>query len=188
MVTRRNYVMAMGAVLAGTTVSYATESNNAKSNVTTAGSFSNGQFVKVTPLSGSFSVQRGQAQVIKGVELYQLTFGKPTWSDEAVIDLFLMNGYDLGKVLSNPNSYIEVAVWYPDSSGSYQLKNGKQVARDNSAVDRLTTSNGAVKLKPTVTNEQTLYLLSRIVVPGGAPPGQQGKQRLQFTINVRREK
>ncbi|MEX2355562.1 MAG: hypothetical protein WD535_00875 [Thermaerobacterales bacterium] len=145
-----------------------------------------GKLATVTSLGANFTVERGQAQVIDGVELFQVDLASERFSDLVRIELLLLNPYDMAGVLSNPNSYIEVAVWHADASGEHTLNDGvTTVVKDEASVQLITRDNAAAVLIPTVAAKTRLYILARITVPGGAPPGSQDLAELNFHANVR---
>jgi hypothetical protein len=148
-----------------------------------------GELAVVTPMAGSFTVQRGAAQVIAGVELFKIEIGAPRFSNLLKINVLLLNPQDMGGVLGNPKAHIDVAVWYEDENSTHTLSDGTtKVSKDEGAAAKMTRVRGEALLQPAVANQDTLYILASIIVPGGnAPPGQQGElTELGFWCDVRR--
>jgi len=156
-----------------------------------------GQLVQsVTPIGETFSIQQGKkAQQIAGVELYEIVLTKQDDVDEVEIYLAFQNAYDMGKVFNNPHSFLDVGVWYPVHPGgdpeSFELpRTGQMLYRDEGDEDHKASAmmcqeRGTIILEPSKTVTSTVHILASIVVPGGAPPGQQA-QLLKFFIEVRK--
>jgi uncharacterized membrane protein len=139
-------------------------------------------------LNGSFTLNQGRAQKIEGIELFEVNLGSPRFSDQIRINLLLTNPDAMRSVLNNPNSYIEVAVWYEDSNGTHTLSGTTtKVKKDESASAIIHDMNANVLLLPSIPNQEKLYILASIMVPGGSPPGQQPPEgsQLDFFIDVR---
>jgi len=133
-----------------------------------------------TAIGETFSIIQGKAQKIAGIELYEIVLAEVDVCADVRIHLTLLNPYDMGKALNNPHSFIDVGVWYPvkptDAQESVELDhNGQTVWRDDGAKASAMMSQvfGNVVLHPSKTVTSTLYILASIMVPGGAPPGQQ---------------
>jgi hypothetical protein len=142
----------------------------------------------ITKMNGNFTVEQGKAQVISGVELFKIDLGAPRFSNQLRINVLLTNPDEMSAVLTNPNSFIEVAVWYEDPAGEHTLNDKvTKVKKDVNASANINRMNGDVLLRPSVVNKGTLYILANITVPGGAPPGQQPPpgSELKFHIDVR---
>jgi hypothetical protein len=139
-------------------------------------------------LNGNFTLNQGRAQKIEGIELFEVNLGSPRFSDQVRINLLLTNPDAMRSVLNNPNSYIKVAVWYEDPSGTHTLSGTTtKVKKDEAASAIIHDMNANVLLLPSIPNQAKLYILASITVPGGAPPGQQppAGSQLDFFIDVR---
>jgi hypothetical protein len=152
-----------------------------------ASTLASGDPFEVEPLSGTVTTLTGKAQLIQGVELFKINLGDARYSDLIRAHIALMNPEQIGKVLNNPNSFIEVAVWYEDDTSSTYLSDGTtKVTRDENAITYMSQVSGDVVVQPTTANKGTLYILASINVLGGYPPGQQTElQGLQFYCDVR---
>jgi len=144
----------------------------------------------LTAIGETFSITQGKAQKISGVELYKIELASAQFSNLVRINLTLLNPQDIGKVLSNPNSFIEVGVYYPGTGdGQVTLDyDGTTVIPDSTDKARAVMSRviGDVLLFPSVTGQDTLYILASINTPAGPPPGQQEQlTALDFYIDVR---
>jgi hypothetical protein len=168
-------------------IAWASASETKIVNISPASStLASGEPFEVEALSGTTTTLTGKAQVINGVELFKLNLGEARYSDILRVHMFLMNPQQIGKVLNNPNSFIEVAVWYEDGTSSISLSDGTKVTRDESAIAYMSQASGDIVLRPTIANKGTLYILASINVLGGYPPGQQTElQDLQFYCDVR---
>ncbi|HUC92730.1 MAG TPA: hypothetical protein VMS09_11955 [Paenibacillus sp.] len=187
--TKRKYIFAavVATFLTINLMIWAATTISLQIDVTPGSTLPDGKMAAVTPLSGSFTVKKGKAQVVNGVELFRLDLGSPTFSDQAAIHLSLLNPTDIGKALNNKNAFIDVAVWYEDSSSAYTLSDGvTKVSKDVNATGRMSEQWGNVILQPTVPGQTRLYILASITVPGGQPPGQQQQlTSLRFYVDVR---
>ena len=151
----------------------------------------------VTPIIGeTFSIMQGAAQKIEGIELYEIVLTEQDDCDDVEIYLTLLNGYDIDKVLSNPHAFIDVGIWYPvkpeGAQDSVDLdRTGQELWRDEGGEGRnvsavISEAKGTAVLEPSKTVTSTLHILASIVVPGGAPPGQEDQQQLEFWIEVKK--
>lgn len=140
-----------------------------------------GGVADVTPISDTFTIFQGNAQKISGVELYKVDLGSSTYRDRVKLSIYLLDPENMGAVLSNPHSFIEIQVAYEVNSGEdYTLDTGEKVkvATLRESVDtHLSRQNGEMLLLPTMGGDSvdtdTYYILGSITVPGGIPPGQQ---------------
>jgi len=142
----------------------------------------------LTAIGETFSITRGKAQKISGVELYKIELGDARFSNLIRINLALLNAEDIGRVLNNPNSFIEVGVYYPGTGdGEVTLDyDGTTAVPDNAARAIMSRVIGDILLLPSVTGQDTLYILASISTPAGPPPGQQEQlTALDFYIDVR---
>lgn len=153
-----------------------------------------GGVADVTPVSDTFTIIQGNSQRIRGVELCKIDLGSSTLRDEIKLSVYLLDPENMGAVLSNPHSFIEMQVAYEVSSGEdFTLDSGAKVkvATLRESVDtHLSRQNGEILLLPTMGGDSidtdTYYLLGSITVPGGIPPGQQTKiNNLQIVCEVR---
>jgi hypothetical protein len=185
----RKYFLFLFIVIAFTynMISWASMSMTKTVNITPADStLASGEPFEVEALSGTTTTLTGKAQVINGVELFKINLGDARYSDILRAHIALMNPQQIGKVLNNPNSFIEVAVWFEDETSSTSLSDGTKVTRDENAIAYMSQASGDVLLQPTIANKGTLYILASINVLGGYPPGQQTElQDLQFYCDVR---
>ena len=189
--TRRRLIFfaALIAVFSGSIVAWTQTNSTFALNITPYGFDPDnpdaivGQLAEITPIDEEFHlIKNKKAWKIGGIELYEIELVDTDVCDEVRIRLTLLNPYDMGQVFNNPNSFIDLGVWYPvEPTGAEESvvldHNGQTVWRDDSAkASRIMTSKlGAVVLYPSKTVTSTLYILASIMVPGGAPPGQQGQ-------------
>ncbi|MDP2735903.1 MAG: hypothetical protein Q8P12_06895, partial [bacterium] len=109
--------------------------------------------------------------------------GSTTIRDQIKWHVSLLNPQDMGQVLNNPNSWIQIEVVYRVSSGEdYTLSTGELVkvaTLKESVNNHMTRQNGDMLLQPEMGGDSidndTYWLLASIMVPGGAPPGQQSQ-------------
>ncbi|GGG21575.1 hypothetical protein [Paenibacillus abyssi] len=168
--------------------------------IVTESSLPDGALATVTPVGAEFTLNWGRSQRVEGVNLFQIDLASAAYSDQVFINLLLVDPLEIGNVLRNRNSFIEVAVWYEDSQGSHELENGVKVSKDEATTAMMSEVSGDVILRPTVTGVERLYVLASITVPGGGwggfpggwggggniPPGQQDQlQTLRFHCIVR---
>jgi hypothetical protein len=190
MTRRRFFIIALLLVtLAGSVVTWAQSSSSLSFSISAAGT--DGQVVTgITSIGETFSITQGKAQKVSGVELYKIELGSAQFSNLIRINLALLNPQDIGKVLNNPNSFIEVSVYYPGTGdGQVTLDyDGTTAIPDNGDMASAMMSRviGDVLLFPSVTGQSTLYILASINTPAGPPPGQQEQLTdLEFYIDVR---
>jgi len=131
------------------------------------------------------------ADKISGVELYKVELGNAQFSNLIRMNVLLTNSYDVGKVLNNPNSFIQIQIYYP-GTGANQVTldyDGSTAIPDTNwrASGILSKQSGEISLSPSVTGQTTFYILASIMVPGGPPPGQQSSlaTSLSFYLDVR---
>ena len=181
---RLMFFAALVAVLAGSIVAWTQTSGSFQLTITPynpGGKAGNeGKLVTgFTAIGETFSIIQGKAQKVSGIELYEIELAEAAVCDDVRIHLTLLNPYDMGKALNNPHSFIDVGIWYPVDTGSEPSvvldHNGQTVWRDDGAKASAMMSQavGNVLLQPSETVTSTLYILASIMVPGGAPPGQQ---------------
>lgn len=158
-------------------------------SITKESSLASGEIADLTVLSGTFTTSQGAAQITSGIELYQIDLGAARFSDLVRIHFLLLDPWDTGKALNNPNAWIDVAVYYPDATGVITLSDGTtKVSLDTGefASARVTRQTGEVILRPSISNKSRLYILASITTPGGIPPGQQEQiTSLKFFAQVR---
>ncbi len=176
------------ATLLVCTVSWATTTLSMSIAVTPASILAGGVLAVPESMDGTFTVARGAAQVIDGIELFHIQVGDARFSDSLRIHLAVINPAELSDVLSNPNAHINVSLWHEDPEGEHALQDNTPVSPDPSALatarlSRLTTT---ALLQPSITGQQHLYVLAELVVPGGGPPGQQAElKELHFWCEIR---
>lgn len=178
MTSKRSLLLvALLVVLASSVVAWAQSVRSVDLGITAGGA--QGKIATITRIGETFSVSRGAAQVINGVELYRIGLGNAQFSNQVRIEIVFINPHEIGQVLQNPNSFIQVGVYY-EGTGAGQVTldyDGKTVIPDGGsrASAILSRVTGDVFLYPTVANRGTLYVLSSITVPANAPPGQQAQ-------------
>lgn len=177
-------------LLLGSITAWAATSATLNPTITAGGD--NGDLVtSITPVGEAFSIAVGNANKISGVELYKVELGNAQFSNLVRMNILLTNAYDAGRVLSNPNSFIQIQIYYPGTGANQVTLNydGSTAIPDTSlnAVGMLNKQSGSISLSPSVTGQTTFYILASIIVPGGAPPGQQAPQltSLSFHLDVR---
>ena len=202
--TRRRLIFfaALMAVFAGSIVAWTTGETSFKLNINPYNYDPDnpdnpvGRLVlSVTPIGETFSIVQGKAQKIAGIELYEIVLAAQEDCDDVEIYLAFQNAYDMGKVFNNPHSFLDVGVWYPvdpggDPESCTLTRTGQTLWKDEGDEDRkasamMSEAQGTVVLKPSKTVTSTIHILASIIVPGGAPPGQQG-QLLKFWIQVKK--
>ena len=136
-------------------------------------------------LSGTSTVSVGKSQQITGVGLYNISNIILTYQNSLRISIYLTDPQDMGSVLHNPNSYINVSLYYPASNGAVTY-NGHTYSY--TGVSGIITRTNTVVILSTVgvTSSSSYLVLASITVPGGNPSGQQSTiGSLQFYINIR---
>lgn len=173
----------------GSTVAWTQTSAVVSTSIVAGGT--GGQAVSgITAIAETFTITRGNAQKISGVELYKIELGDAQFSNLIRIHIALLNPQDIGKVLNNPNSFIEMQVYYP-GTGAREVTlgyDGSKALPDTGsrAYGIMTKMNGDIILYPSITGQDTLYILANITTPGGPPPGQQDELNdLEFYADVR---
>ncbi|MDO8567577.1 MAG: hypothetical protein Q7R57_02545, partial [Dehalococcoidales bacterium] len=92
------------ATLVSTAAVWTATSAGLSLSITPGGS--NGSVVtSLTSIGSTFSIDKGSAQKISGVELYKIQLGSAQFSNLIRINLALLNPDDMGRVLNNPNSF-----------------------------------------------------------------------------------
>ncbi|MDG7040395.1 MAG: hypothetical protein JRN66_03905 [Nitrososphaerota archaeon] len=139
----------------------------------------------LTTLSGTFTVSVGKSQQITGVGLYNISNIISTYQNSLRISIYLTDPQDMGSVLHNPNSYINVSLYYPASNGAVTYNGSTYSYTGVSGI--ITRTNTVVILSTVgVTSSSSYLVLASITVPGGNPSGQQNTiGSLQFYINIR---
>ena len=190
---KRVAILLLVVALVAATSSWAATTGTRGTSISVGSTLASGEVADVTSLSDSFTVRHGAAQVVSGVELYQIDLGGPEFSDQVAIEVLLLNPLDIGGVLNNPNAYIDVAVWYEDEiSGTHTLSasitpvSTRQVSKDTTAEAYMSKVGGDVLLQPSIAGVTRYYILASITTPGGVPPGQQQQlTQLKFFCKVR---
>lgn len=139
----------------------------------------------LTALSGTFTVAVGKSQQINGVGLYNISNIITTYQNSLRISIYLTDPQDMGSVLHNPDSYINVSLYYPNSNGAVTYNGNKY---SYTGVGGIITRTNTVLVLSTagVTPSSSYLILASITVPGGNPSGQQSTiGSLQFYINIR---
>jgi hypothetical protein len=175
--------------LAGSAIAWTQTSGTVSTTITAGGS--NGDIISsITAIGETFTITKGKAQKISGIELYKITLTDAQFCNLIRINIALLNPQDIGKVLNNPNSFIQVQVYYP-GTGADEVTldyDGSKAIPDTGygASAIMSRAVGDVLLSPTITGQTTLYILASINTPGGPPPGQQAQLTdLKFYIDVR---
>ncbi|MDG7047307.1 MAG: hypothetical protein JRN53_06990 [Nitrososphaerota archaeon] len=139
----------------------------------------------LTTLSGTFTVSVGKSQQITGVGLYNISNIISTYQNSLRISIYLVDPQDMGSVLHNPNSYINVSLYYPASNGAVTY-NGHTYSYTGVSGIITRTNTGLILSTVGVTSSSSYLVLASITVPGGNPSGQQSTiGSLQFYINIR---
>jgi hypothetical protein len=163
-------------------------------NVSKGSNLDAGTVAEIAPLPVSFTIVQGVAQKVTRIPIYRIKLGNPQLIPN--IRISVLNLADVGRVLNNPNAFVDVELWYPDkdaSSNYLEIDDAKtpdnpqgKVIQDTGTEARLSRVSGDAALVPTVYNKQTLYVVVSITVPGGIPPGQQEQlSELKFFCDVR---
>lgn len=177
--------------LAGSAVTWTQTSAVISTNIQAGGSSGSGQIVtQVVPIGETFSITRGKAQKISGVELYKIELGDAQFSNLIRIHIALINPLDIGKVLNSSNSFIEMKIYYPGTGAEEITLNYDSSKALPDTGDRaygiMTRESGDITLFPSVIGQDTLYILASITTPGGPPPGQQEElTELKFYVDIR---
>lgn len=167
---------------------YATSGTTLLLGSSTPGTAS-GRAYDLREIGSKFTISRGVAQVTGGQALYMIDNIFPNSHDSLRVYVFLTNPEELGKVLNNPNSFIDVGLWYEDSDGSSKITvdNNEVTVEDTGVSAKLSRVHAEALLKLSDVREvrDNYYIVAQITVPGGIPPGQQEKQDLNFNIALR---
>lgn len=150
-------------------------------SILSGSSTNDGKAADISYPGDAFVIIEGKAQKIRGIRVCNVDMGNASFRDRIEIRAMLLDPQDMGQVLNNPNSWIEIVVAYEVSSGEdFILSNGKKVkvATLRESVDNhMTRNNGDIQFMPqmggTSIDLDTYYILGSIMVLGGAPPGQQ---------------
>ena len=177
-------------LLAGSVISWAASSASQDITISSGSSASGGGVADVTPLSDSFFVTQGKTEKISGLEMFRIDIGNASYNDDIRVSFTLLNPEDVGKVLSNPHSFIDVQVCYEvDFDEDYILNDGSTKVK-KSVNSIVTMERGHILLMPTMggtsIDEDTYWILGSITTPGGVPPGQQEQLgEMNFYCDVR---
>lgn len=150
---------------------------------------SNGRSTEVTDTSTAVSITKGNTQKVSGHQIFRVEVGEPSISDRVTGEIIWLNSDQASQVLSNPNSYIDIGFFHDsgaDPSGGCpadQFKTKNQLGTDICVTSSAANSSFSSQLlTPMLANglissetadQQYLYVLATINVPGGGPPGQQ---------------
>lgn len=175
---KRMLVIGLALVsLLGAVLSWAATNDTQGLPIASGSSLPGGAVANPTSLSNTFTITQGRAEKISGVELYKIDLGNASFYNRVSIFIYLLNPEDIGKVLNNPNAFINVQVAYKVNDGEdYTLSDATKVKVDTSTSAIITRESGQILLQPTnigTVDTDTYYILGSITTPGGVPPGQQ---------------
>lgn len=180
-------------LLSMTSVSYLADTGSSVTlTIATPSRTANGLPVEVNDTSTPVSIIKGKTQSVAGHQLFRVEVGEPSVSDRVRGVVFWLNSNKASQVLSNPNSYIEIGFFHdsgnlpqgtPPACPSNEFKTENQLGVDicvtesapgDTFEEQLLTPIRAIgTIVSKTADQQYLYVLATINVPGGAPPGQQ---------------
>lgn len=153
-----------------------------------------GKRAEITKLAGTFPITQGHPTQAEGVQMFRVKVAE-LQSDAVSLHYAWQNAQDANAVLKNPNSYIQVTVYYESAAactgkilGVAAVSGTADVCPDTAATATamITPRNAVADLRPKVAGKQYLWVLATVFVPGGAPPGQQSNlSSLRFSLDAR---
>ncbi len=184
----------MAVSLLGTATAWVQSSTTSALNISKGSALDSGKIAEVTPLLVSFNYVKGAASKVTRIPIFRINMANPQIIPS--IRVSILNLSDLGKVLNNPNAFIDTELWYPDkdaTSNYITIDDAKtpanpegKIVQDIGAEGTMSRISGEIALRPTVSNKDTFYILVSITVPGGIPQGQQEQlSELKFFVDVR---
>lgn len=192
MPSRRAVLAGVSAAFGLTSVSWASTSASINLTVSSEGVTATGRAAEINTINGELREQRGGGTTTHaGDVLYEIDVANGASSQDINIQIDFLNAHEIGKVLNNPNAYLEIGIWYT-GSGDHELHNittggvpdGTEVSLDSDTETRFSQHNASAVLSPTV-DEDPLYVIARVQTPGSAPPGQQPSGEFRFNGRVR---
>ena len=191
------FLVAIIVIAAVVTFTLYAGTSGASTLVISPPSTTSGAKADVSDLSASFSGVLGQAKKTKGVVLSKLTFGAPADSSNTTIFFYWTDPGQASGVLLNPNAFLETRVYHISTSCDpadqrtffdEDVNDNVTVCPDPVSASNFTAmsiENATAIFRPSVTNQNVLYILADINVPGGAPAGQQSQlSELTFILEI----
>lgn len=134
------------------------------------------QLVALDP--DTFTVTKGRAQVIAGINLYDVIGVATEFHDRLVLRLYILNPADMERIWGSPNAYVEILVT--------NLADAKQVYGSTLLSRQLAYAMIRPSLPLAV---DSFRIRASVVVPGGSPPGIQedylGALRFRLEVSPR---
>lgn len=197
------FTAAAALILGLTSVSYLAETDATFTlSIQPPNTTDGGHSTEITDTSEPVSITIGKAQKVAGHQLFRVEIGEPSGSDRVQAIVFWLNSDKASQVLSNPNAYIDVGFYHDSGTApsggacpSDEFKTPNQLGTDICVTQSapgdtfetqlLTPMLAEGTIMSTTANQQYLYVLATINVPGGAPPGQQPLSgTLDFQVQV----
>lgn len=189
-----------GGLLVATGVAFLQVQASTTTPITAGSSLPGGAAVDITAVSNTVTIARGRAEQIAGVELYRIAIADAAESDHLTVNFSWLNPQDADQVLSNPNAWIGVGIYYNSGTapsgnacpqGEYLLNDpvdGRVCVLADTGFDAstaLTAERADALLMSSESNESVAYIVASINTPGHAPPGQQGQlTTLEYNIEA----
>ncbi len=154
-----------------------------------------GKRAEVTTLNGTFPIAQGHPTQAEGVQLFRVKVAENK-SDALSLHFAWLDAQDANAVLKNPHTYIQVTVYYESGLSCTGKVSAVATASGGTtgvcpdtapaATAIITPGKAAADLRPGITSQQYLWVLATVIVPGGAPPGQQSNlSTLRFSLDAR---
>lgn len=180
-------------------VSYAATSGGSSINIS-APDTDNGTKADVSSVSTPFEGVQGQGKKTKGVVLAKLKFGTGINNFGTNIDMLWTDPGQAAGVLLNPNAFLETRLYFVDNTcPTEDQRTFVDVEVQESPIIVCPDNSGTVQnftamsiqgtyahFISTTSDQNLLYVLADINVPGGAPAGQQSQLNsltFNFVIN-----
>ncbi|MDP2871554.1 MAG: hypothetical protein Q8P31_03360 [Bacillota bacterium] len=133
------------------------------------------QEIRASNPGTTFTVTRGKAQVIAGINLYEVVGVAPEFHDRLVVRVYILNPGDMKGIFGSPNTYVEILATQPDNPDVVYASTflSRQLA---DGVIRPSLPFGVYSFR----------IRASVVVPGGSPPGAQEENlgELRFRLEV----
>ncbi|MDP2734624.1 MAG: hypothetical protein Q8P12_00265, partial [bacterium] len=107
---RKLTALALAALLLVTSATYAATTGGGTLPITSGSSLTSGGVAEITALNEAFTIVQGKTQKISGIEVCRADLGSTTIRDQIKWHVTLLNPQDMGQVLNNPNSWIQIEV------------------------------------------------------------------------------
>ncbi len=148
-------------------------------NVVPGGNAEGRLISEVTAWDSFYTLQRGKAQIIKGVNLFSVNGVAPEYNDKRlVVRVYILNPGEMGAILGSKHAYIVVMATDQTDDPWSEVSYGEAI---------LSAERAYGTIRPEIPwDVGTFRIRATIVKPGGSPSGAQVQHLadLRFRIEV----